>query len=355
MDDTLNKNGADSNMKREMRQLSDMMMGYQKTQIIYSVVKLGILEEMARYTQQMTAAQLANKLQLDTEATERLLNSCVTIGLLTINKTTKPVTYSCETVMSRLLVKSNGMSLRPLVMQIGDMYTLWGNLSDVVQKGQKSRNLILGDYFGNKEGFYINETKQLEFLQTMHLFSKQDSPHILKSIDLSQFTTACDLGGATGAFAQDLANKYPSMQVSVLELPHVVHVAQHFLDKSTPCPVQFIEGDFFSDPLPSADLFILSHVIHDWDIIKIELLLKKVYSSLNKGGGLLVLEKLLNDCKTVPSKAVMLDLSMLVGCEGKERTADEYKTLLQSAGFTDIQTITVPTAMHRDIILAKKC
>ena len=45
---------------------------------------------------------------------------------------------------------------------------------------------------------------------------------------------------------------------------------------------------------------------------------------------------------------------MLVGCEGKERTAEEYRTLLKQYGFNSVQLVSVPMAMYRDAILAKK-
>ena len=45
----------------------------------------------------------------------------------------------------------------------------------------------------------------------------------------------------------------------------------------------FIVGDFFKDSLPSADLFVLGHVIHDWDRANVDALLKNVFENLPPG------------------------------------------------------------------------
>ena len=51
------------------------------------------------------------------------------------------------------------------------------------------------NYFEEGEGFYTTESKQIDFMQAMHMFSKQDSPHVLKQLDLKSYSSACDLGG----------------------------------------------------------------------------------------------------------------------------------------------------------------
>ena len=30
--------------------------------------------------------------------------------------------------------------------------------------------------------------------------------------------------------------------------------------------LRFYPGDFFADPLPSADVLIMGHILHDWDL-----------------------------------------------------------------------------------------
>ena len=98
-----------------------------------------------------------------------------------------------------------------------------------------------------------------------------------------------------------------------------------------------IVGDFFTDPLPEADIFTLCRVLHDWSEDKIRTLLKKVWERLPSGGALLIAEMLLSDNKSGPVPALMQSLSMLVCTEGKERTLAEYTALLREAGFAQVE------------------
>jgi acetylserotonin N-methyltransferase len=113
-----------------------------------------------------------------------------------------------------------------------------------------------------------------------------------------------------------------------------------------------IAGDFFTDPLPEADIFALGRILHDWSEDKVRTLLKKVWERLPAGGALLIAEKLLNDNKTGPVPALMQSLNMLVCTEGKERTLAEYTSLLQQAGFAQVQGKV--TGAPLDAILALK-
>ena len=80
---------------------------------------------------------------------------------------------------------------------------------------------------------------------------------------------------------------YPKMKSTVFDLPAVVDVADHFRPSIEECPyrdnVTFIAGDFFKDDLPQADLYSFVSIFHDWDIDRINFLLKKVYNSLPAG------------------------------------------------------------------------
>ena len=116
--------------------------------------------------------------------------------------------------------------------------------------------------------------------------------------------------------------------------------------------LDLIEGDFFTDPLPEADLFALGRILHDWSEDKIRTLLRKVWERLPSGGALLIAEKLLNDNKAGPLPALLQSLSMLVCTEGKERTLAEYTALLRGAGFTQIEGKV--TSAPLDAILAVK-
>jgi acetylserotonin N-methyltransferase len=120
-------------------------------------------------------------------------------------------------------------------------------------------------------------------------------------------------------------------------LPRVEPFAQERIAQSQVSDrVRFITADFFTDALPSGDLYALGRILHDWDDTKTHALLAKIAAALPSGGGLLVAEALVNDDRSGPVYALMQDLNMLVCTDGRERTLTEYRRLLEAAGFSDV-------------------
>ena len=53
-------------------------------------------------------------------------------------------------------------------------------------------------------------------------------------------------------------------------------------------------GDFFKDDLPEAELYVLSHVLHDWSDECIDQLLSKIYRTLKPGEYIVMCTGVLN-------------------------------------------------------------
>ena len=70
------------------------------------------------------------------------------------------------------------------------------------------------------------------------------------------------------------------------------------------------------------------------------------------GGKAAVVEIVLDDSRLAPRSALRLDMAMLLQTEGRERTFDEYKKLLEGAGFVDV-TIATRTS-RRNVVEARR-
>jgi acetylserotonin N-methyltransferase len=172
----------------------------------------------------------------------------------------------------------------------------------------------------------------------MHGFGRISSPAVAAAFDLSRFHRLIDLGGASGHLAEAVRERYPHIQAQVFDLPEV---AKLYPDT--------IAGDFFTDPLPEADLYSLGRILHDWSDDQIRPFLVKIHSALPAGGGLLIAEKLLGPDYVA---AHMQSLNMLVATEGRERSAAEYEALLRAAGFSKVESRM--TGAPVDAVLAVK-
>jgi hypothetical protein len=92
-------------------------------------------------------------------------------------------------------------------------------------------------------------------------------------------------------------------------------------------------GDFFEDPLPSCDGYLMMEVIHDWGDEDAIAILTAIRQAAPSHAKLLLIEQIVpND--PGPHWTKTLDMHMLVLFGGQQRTRQEYEALLAQAGFS---------------------
>ena len=127
------------------------------------------------------------------------------------------------------------------------------------------------------------------FIDSVNPFSWISILHILVVLKLKLYVISLSTGG-TGDVAYAASSVYPDMKITVLELPPVVRCSSHFRPCIEECPnqqnVTFVEGDFFEGPLPSADLYALTRILHDWSEEKVDVILSNIFKSLPSGNRL---------------------------------------------------------------------
>lgn len=281
----------------------DLIDAFRRSKTMFAAIELGIFD---------------GQRPADARELDRLLEACAALGLLE-----KRDGAFVNTPEADRLLRSDSPETMIGYIRYSNrvLYPMWGHLEDAVREGShrwKQTFDLEGPIFSH---FFRTEEAMREFLQGMHGFGRLSSPSVAAAFDLSRFTHFCDLGGATGHLADAMAERYPAMRTTVFDLPAVARI----FPRVTP-------GDFFTDPLPAADLYGLGRILHDWSEEKIHRLLNRIHAALPVGGGLLVAEKLLEN---VP--AHMQTLNMLIVTEGRERTAEQYGALLRSAGFTSVE------------------
>jgi hypothetical protein len=97
-------------------------------------------------------------------------------------------------------------------------------------------------------------------------------------------------------------------------------------NRSTAVPSNFFEH------VPTADLYLLKHVLHDWNDDESVSILKRCRESIRPGGKIMVIEILLGEVGE-PALGPLMDLNMMIMCTGRERALDEYRGLIEKAGF----------------------
>jgi hypothetical protein len=152
---------------------------------------------------------------------------------------------------------------------------------------------------------------------------------VLAAYDFSRFGMIGDIGGGGGHLLRAIIEVAPAARGVLFDLPHVVaEAADVASDRLT-----LKAGDFFKDALPTCDAYLVMEVIHDWNDGDAQAILRAVRAAAPANSTLLVVEQMIPD-DSAPHWAKTLDIHMLALLGGRQRSRQEYKKLLQSAGFT---------------------
>ncbi|HVP45045.1 MAG TPA: class I SAM-dependent methyltransferase [Bryobacteraceae bacterium] len=311
----------------------DLIEAFRRSKTMFAAVALGVFDRLERGP--ADAATLAEDMHAKTESLERLLDACVGLGFL--HKSDGR--YANAPVAATYLSRSSERTLTGYILYSNEvLFRLWANLEDAVREGSHRWTQTFGREGSIFDHFFKTDEAMRTFLVGMHGFGVLSSPKVVAAFDLSRFRRLVDLGGATGHLAIAACERYPELRATVFDLPRVIEVAREQVGRSGAASrIELMAGDFFKDELPEADLFAVGRILHDWSDAKIDALLRKVYARLPAGGALLIGEKLLTEEKTAPVPALMQSLNMLVCTEGRERSLGEYRTLLEAAGFREIE------------------
>ncbi|KAM8833675.1 acetylserotonin O-methyltransferase 2 [Synchiropus picturatus] len=325
--------------------------GFRVSKVIFSACELGVFDLLLRAQEPMSAPVIAQEVGASVDGMERLLDALVGVEILEVETKEGTAYYSSTDVSNLYLAKSSTKSVHSMILyQSQTIYPLWNNLVDAVREGKKP-----ADSDQQKEesflGIYSSEQEMLKFMGLMDSSWVLDGHDVVTAFNLAGFGSMVDLGGCTGALAQEMKKAYPSSSITVFDLPRVVEMSRkHFPQESD--EVAFVSGDFFDDPLPPADLYVLARIIHDWNEDKCLTLLKKIHDLCKAGGGVLLVEALLFENRRGPIMAQIFSLNMLMQTEGRERCASEYTRMLNKAGFANVQVCR--TGKSYDAILATR-
>jgi hypothetical protein len=299
---------------------------------ISQVVRAACVHHLAEHLDNglATPARIAAAASLDEDATFRLIRACVSIGLIAHDRDTH--TFAA-TPLLRTLRADHPASLRSYALaQTGTSHWLpWSRLDESVRTGEPQAEVTLG--FGLWEYFGLFQEEGATFSDAMRAAAVAFDREARQLVDTGQTRTAVDVGGASGSFIHALMEANPALCGAVFDRCDVVGAAMSAAFKrglgNRFCTVA---GDFFTDALPPADLYLLKLILHDWDDEACLRILRNCRRSINEGGRLVVAEMIVGS-RADTGFEPLIDLTMMVVLGGRERSADEFHALLAQAGF----------------------
>ncbi|KAM7044600.1 acetylserotonin O-methyltransferase-like isoform 1-T1 [Molossus nigricans] len=328
--------------------------GFMVSQVLFAACELGVFDLLAEAPEPLDADAVARRLGTSSRGTELLLDTCVSLKLLQVQMTSGKALYENTELSNTYLVRSSPRSQSNMMLYMArTTYLCWAHLAQAVREGKNQYVKAFG--VPSEQLFtaiYRSEGERLLFMRGLQDIWSVHGRSVLAAFDLSPFPRVCDLGGCSGALAKECVSLYPGCRVTVFDIPAVIQAAKaHFLVAGEE-RISFQEGDFFEDPLPEADLYVLARVLHDWTDDRCSYLLARIHRACPPGGGVLVIESLLDADGSGPLTTQLYSLNMLVQTEGRERTPAQYRALLAAAGFRDV--LCQRTGGTYDAVLARK-
>ena len=310
---------------KDFDQMIQMVMGYHVTQIVGAIATYSIADHLAKGS--ATADEIATWEGIDSQATFRLLRACTSLGLATYDGKRFAATPLLGTLQSNI-----PGSLQDLAIAFSSPghWQPWGGFAEAIRTNAPQTLPTLGMSIWK---YYEDHQEECAaFTHAMHGFTSGIVEDVVRVIDTSKVKLAADIGGASGTLVHGLMAANPNLHGIVVDLPEVVGSAETaarelgFSDRSTAFPANFFEH------VPAADLYLLKHVLHDWNDHEAVAILKRCRESIRPGGRVVVIEILLG-AMGEPAFGPLMDLNMMVMLTGRERTLDEYRTLIEKAGF----------------------
>jgi hypothetical protein len=325
------------------QQLAGMIGGYYLTQAIYVTAALGLADRLRDGPRH--AEQLAQTTGTQARALHRLLRTLAGFGIFAEDVAGR----FRLTELAELLRGDVPGSLRAEALSIGEThYAAFGELLRSMETGRpgfdKAFGMPLFDYFA------VHPEAAQTFDAALAGLRLQATAAMLDGYDFSEVTKLVDVGGGTGSLLATVLARYPSMKGTLFDLPHVVERASdHFRAAGVGDRSALVGGDFFASVPAGGDVYLLRHILHDWDDHRALRILANCRRVMNRRGKLLLVESVIQPGNEL-SLGKILDLVMLVVTGGMERTEQEYRELLEAAGFH--LTRVAPTAAGIHILEA---
>ena len=314
--------------------------GFWVSQAIYITAKLGIADYLQE--QPKTAEELATVTELHAPSLYRVLRALTSVGIFVEDNNHR---FGLTPLAATLQTDASGSLRFMAIAELGSEHYLgWGNLLHSLKTGETAFNHIAGMSLWNYYAQHPEDSKP--FNRAMTDLTAAVVEAVLESYDFSSFSTVVDVGGGQGSLIAAILKANSTLKGILFDQPTVIEDALPQLEADGVIDrCAMVAGNFFESVPVGGDAYLLKWIVHDWDDEKALAILKNCHQAMSDNGRLLLIEQVISAESELPF-AQLMDLNMLVTMGGRERTKQEYRSLLQAAGFQLTRIIMTLSSMH---------
>jgi hypothetical protein len=309
-----------------------LTMAYRGSQTVIAATKLGVPDALGKGPR--TSAEVAQAIDTRPDMMHRLLRALAAFDVV---RDLGDGRFELTPVGDSLRADAPG-SVRPLALMYGSdsSWEACGRLAECIRTGKTAYRILHG--VDNLFPYLDKDPQQARIFDAGQSASAALVGAIAaQAYDFSGVGRVVDVGGGRGTVLASILKAHPGLRGTLIDLPRVAQgAAAHFLEEGLADRAEAVGGDMFEGVPAGGDLYLLSHVIHDWgddDSIRI---LRSCRRAMTAGAKLVILDRVMPE-RIEPSLEVQVkvvqDITMMIAHgSARERTAREFEALLDAAG-----------------------
>jgi precorrin-6B methylase 2 len=329
------------------RSILDIGCGYRASKVLLSAIELDVFTILSE--QPLDATALAERIGIQDRGARDFFDALVALGLLTRDDEGR---YAATLETGFYLDRRKSTYIGSMFEQYNaSEYGLWGSLTQALRTGPPQTGITATQHFAS---LYADPERFRRFVKSMTGGTLLTAKAIAVQFRWQDYRTVIDIGTSEGCFPVEIALAHPHLSGGGFDLPELremfeANVREHGLAGR----LQFLAGDFFTMPLPSADVIVLGRILHNWNLDIKRMLLGKAYSALPEGGVLIVHETLIPEDRRSSAAGMLASLNMLLWTAGGyDFTGSQCAEWMKEAGFNEIRI--EPLTTEQSMVIGKK-
>jgi O-methyltransferase domain/Dimerisation domain len=310
---------------------------------LLSAIEMGLFTELSHGASPFDA--LSGRLGLHPRSARDFLDTLVALGFLQRDGDAYANTPETDLFLDRRKPSYIGGILE---MANARLYPFWGHLTEALHTGQPQNEIKSGGP-GLFEALYADPALLKGFLAAMTGLSHGANMTIARVFPWKDYRTFVDVGTAQGDLAVQVVLANPHLRGIGFDLPEVAPIFEEYSTAAGVADrVPFVAGSFFDHDLPKADVVMMGHILHDWDLPTKKMLIGKAFEAIPAGGALIVYEAIIDDDRSQNAFGLMMSLNMLIETPGGfDYTGADCAAWMKDAGFstTRVEPLVGPDSM----------
>jgi precorrin-6B methylase 2 len=310
---------------------------------LLSAIEMGVFTELAGGPQGLDA--LRDRLGVHPRSARDFLDTLVALGFLSRTEDRYANTRETDLFLDRNKPSYVGGVLE---MANARLYPFWAHLTEGLRTGLPQNEVKTGEA-GLFETLYADPARLKQFLAAMTGLSHGANLTIARAFPWANYRTFVDVGTAQGDLAAQIAKANPHLRGIGFDLPEVAAIFEEYVAQvGVADRLTFAAGSFFEQDLPKADVVLMGHILHDWDLATKNMLIQKAYDAIPAGGALVVYESIIDDDRSKNAFGLMMSLNMLIETPGGfDYTGADCAGWMKAAGFsaTRVEPLVGPDSM----------